>query len=414
MRMHLTLSRFARFAALVLLTGGGLSALAADEAATAASSKPFMLYMGADVDLQKDAQFYRVRDVVERAFVITPKDQRVVVPITGRDSVNFKIAKNLKVSDKVIQVSDLTADRSYTTGADPFRKFANMAGNAAAAENEQNAASVRQAEAQRSLSQAQGNAAANPGIPNYNVANATAAVDQYSNQMQATGAMMASEFNNSGAQADRLGADKDAAAYDAVQVSMKVSSEKPLSHPYLIVYAQYREPGDKPGLVSNWVYATELDAINEVPRRIYFKQGGFPPGFELVKYEVHFYNHGQEVANTLAEKCVALTRDEAHEYIVVDYLTTRKGATLAPTLALGAKSADFRARYNGEQLQKTIYVKVTKDGLPQGVFRNPACTDKVDDPFMESVVSYARFKPALDQGKAVEGIAGIRLGDLAL
>jgi hypothetical protein len=232
--------------------------------------------------------------------------------------------------------------------------------------------------------------------------------------MQATGAMMASEFNNSAAQADRLGADKDAAAYDAVQVSMKVSSEKPLSHPYMIVYAQYREPGDKPGLVSNWVYATELDAINEVPRRIYFKQGGFPPGFELVNYEVHFYNHGQEVANNLAEKSVALTRDEAHEYIVIDYLTTRKGATLAPTLALGAKSGDFRARYNGEQLQKTVYVKVTKDGLPQGVFRNQACTDKVDDPFMESVVSYARFKPALDKGKAVDGVAGIKLGDLAL
>jgi hypothetical protein len=91
-----------------------------------------------------------------------PKNQRVVVPITGRDSVNFKIAKNLKVSDKVIQVSDLKADRNYTKDADPFRKFANMANNVAGAENQQNETATRLAEAQRSSSQAQGNAAANP------------------------------------------------------------------------------------------------------------------------------------------------------------------------------------------------------------------------------------------------------------
>ena len=182
----------------------------------------------------------------------------------------------------------------------------------------------------------------------------------------------------------------------------------------LIVVAQFREKSDKPGIMSDWVYATELDAINEAPRTIRFKQGGFPPGFELVKYEVHFYNQGQEVANTSADKSVSLTRDEAHVYIIIDHLTTNKGATLPPTLALGAKSGDFRARYGGEQLQQTIYVKVSKDGLPQGIFSNLACTAKLDDAFMESVVSYARFKPALQAGKPVDGVAGIRLGDLAL
>lgn len=394
------------------MVGLGLNAgWAADSAATPDAAKPFTLYMGADVDLKQDAQFYRVRDVVDQSFVIAPKDKRILVPITGRDSVSFKIAKSLKLSDKVIQVSDLKAERGYTPGADPFRKFAQQAGNAAAAADEQNAAAVRLAEAATSLSMAQANAMA--GRPN-SVGNATEQLNIYANKMQASGAAMNSEFNNIGAHSDRLGGDASAEAYDAVEVSMKIASDKPLSHPYLIVVAQYREQGAKPGVVSSWVYAAELDAINDVPRRIYFKQGGFPPGFELVKHEVHFYNQGQEVANTTADKAVTLTRAEAHEYIVIDHLASHKGATLPPALALGAKSGDFRARYGGDQLQRTIYVKVNKDGLPQGIFGNQACTEKIDDPFMESVVNYARFKPALSAGKAVDGVAGVRLGELAL
>jgi hypothetical protein len=412
---------FRRCAARLLLRGGGLAlaglglnaGLAADRAPPPDTAKPFMLYMGADIDLKQDAQFYRVRDVADRSFVIAPKDQRVIVPVTGRDSVSFKIAKSLKLSDKVIQVSDLKAERGYTPGADPFRKFAQQAGNAAAASDEQNAAAVRMAEAATSLSMAQANAARNPGMPN-TVGNASEQLNSYANQMQASGAAAASEFNNIGAFSDKLGNDAAAEAYDAVEVTMYIASDKPLSHPYLIVIAQYREKGGKPGVVSNWLYATELDAITEVPRRIRIKQGGFPPGFELVKHEVHFYNQGQEVANTTADKAVTLTRDEAHEYIVIDHLASHKGATLPPTLALGAKSGDFRTRYGGEQLQRTIYVKVNKDGLPQGIFGNQACTEKIDDPFMESVVSYARFKPALQAGKAVDGVAGVRLGELAL
>lgn len=396
------------------LAGLGLNAgWAADRATPPDAAKPFTLYMGADVDLKQDAQFYRVRDVADRSFVIAPKDQRVVVPVTGRDSVSFKIAKSLKLSDKVIQVSDLKAERGYTPGADPFRKFAQQAGNAAAAADEQNAAAVRLGEAATSLSMAQANAARNPGMPN-SVGNAAEQLNIYANQMQTSGAAAASEFNNIGAFSDKLGSDASAEAYDAVEVIMHVASDKPLSHPYLIVIAQYREKGAKPGVMSNWVYATQLDAINEVPRRIRIKQGGFPPGFELVRHEVHFYNQGQEVANTTAEKAVTLTREEAHEYIVIDHLASHKGATLPPALALGAKSGDFRARYGEDQLQRTIYVKVNKDGLPQGVFGNQACTEKIDDPFMESVVSYARFKPALSAGKAVDGVAGVRLGELAL
>ena len=399
---------------MLALAGLGLNAaLAADAPTPPDATKPFTLYMGADVDLKQDAQFYRVRDVVDRSFVIMPKDQRVVVPVTGRDSISFKIAKSLKLSDKVIRVSDLKAERGYTPGADPFRKFAQQAGNAAAAADEQNAAAVRMAEAATSLSMAQANAARNPGMPN-SVGNASEQLNIYANQMQATGAAAASEFNNIGAFSDKLGGDTAAEAYDAVEVIMHVASDKPLSHPYLIVIAQYREKGGKPGVVSNWVYATQLDAIDEFPRRIRIKQGGFPPGFELIRHEVHFYNQGQEVANTAAENTVTLTRDEAHEYIVIDHLASHKGATLPPTLALGAKSGDFRARYGGEQLQRTIYVKVDKDGRPQGIYGNQACTEKIDDPFMASVVSYARFKPALSAGKAVDGVAGVRLGELAL
>ena len=43
-----------------------------------------------------------------------------------------------------------------------------------------------------------------------------------------------------------------------------------------------------------------------------------------------------------------------------------------------------------------------------------SCSRKVDDPYLQSVIRDIRFKPALEKGRPVEGIALLKFGDLRL
>jgi hypothetical protein len=63
---------------------------------------------------------------------------------------------------------------------------------------------------------------------------------------------------------------------------------------------------------------------------------------------------------------------------------------------------------------ETYFVRVTKNGLASGSFVDAACTRKVDDPYLDSVIKAIRFKPALDKGEPVEGVASVRLGELPI
>jgi len=59
-------------------------------------------------------------------------------------------------------------------------------------------------------------------------------------------------------------------------------------------------------------------------------------------------------------------------------------------------------------------VKVSKDGLADEAYTDPACTRRVDDPYLDSVVKRIRFKPALNSGRPVDGFATVNLGKLAI
>ena len=57
---------------------------------------------------------------------------------------------------------------------------------------------------------------------------------------------------------------------------------------------------------------------------------------------------------------------------------------------------------------------MTKDGKPTAVFADKSCSQRVEDPYLESVVQNIRFKPALENGKPVDGIAAVKFADLAI
>ena len=390
-----------------------LSSLAFAADPGVAEPKTHTLFMGADFSIEYNKELYRVQDVAGGSFVINVNGREVRVPM-DRGLSRFKIEPSLKLTEISAAVTNLKGERSYTLANDPTANFLRemnrseaMYADAIAANNQQNAG----LHSWDPLAAAINNAMAhdsNAGFAGSKTLSEQMAVQnaQLSSQRIASGP--GSRFLLNGSPVGTEG------NFDAMDVAFEISSERPLDRPYVVVIVQYRATTGKPGQIGNWVYARPLQAVGREPVKVHVEQGGFPPGFELQDFQVHVYNRGEEVATTAAPKRMELTRDEALQYVIGQYIGTHKGATLPPTPAMGRLPADLPARLANNEFKKTYYVKVTKDGKPAEAFADESCSQKVDDPYLQSVVRNIRFKPALEKGKPVDGVAQLNLHQLPI
>lgn len=384
-------------------------------AAEEAAAKTHTLFMGADIALQQAKDFHHVENVEGGSFVIkvNGKDKKISSKFTKTD---LKVDYALKLSETSATVNKLVVERGYTLGADPMTKFTReQAGGSAGAQLSVDEHKL----AVLSLVMARANNLGGPSVgavlmitgkefgdtPGDSPGAIQAQYDAVERSARASAGALNSDINSAGRGANRMAAELAEEAFDAVDISFEVSAPQPLNSPYAVVLAQFKPPGAKPSEVQNWVYATELDPITPETRRIKIKQGGFPPGFQLKEYQLHLYNRGIEVATNVAPKRVPLTRDEAFDYVMLDYLAHSKGKTLPATLALGRLPAQLR---NDLKNGGRIFVQVDPAGLPVAAFSDEACQQRLADPALEAEVAKLRFKPALKEGKTVAGVA--RLG----
>ncbi|HEY4988907.1 MAG TPA: hypothetical protein VII09_03820, partial [Opitutaceae bacterium] len=220
---------------------------------------------------------------------------------------------------------------------------------------------------------------------------------------------------------DQVGSDVSAgrnhpmtAGYDAMDVNFDISSERKLQNPYVITMTRFHPKDGAAGIVQVLVYARSLDPIDSHTTNVHFLEGGFPFDFELVDFQLHVYNAGVEVATSVSSKRVELTADEAFEYVKMEYVGAHPHANLAPVPAMGKLPAELPGRLATGKYGATIFARVSKDGLADEAFLDASCTKNAGDPFLDSVVKSIRFNPALSNGKAVEGVAAIRLDRLKI
>jgi hypothetical protein len=354
-----------------------------------AEARTHTLFMGADFDVQSNKVFHRVQDVSGGSFVIKVNGEEVLVPM-NQAPVEFRIQQSLKLTENSATIGDLKGERAYSPANDPVKKFVReQPGGATHLQSSQ--AAMGSTMAQRDLGIAKSS-----GSP----ANIVAQVQQQANSVSASysSALSAegSDFNNVGSYSAKLQEELAKKLFDAMDVTFEVASPQPLNSPYVVIVAQYRERDERPG----------------IPRKVRLLQGGLPPGFELLNFKLHLYDRGQELATNVADKRVPLTRDEAFLYLKIDYVSSHKEATLPPTAAMGKLPADLRSRLTSAQFAHTFFVKVSKDGLPGEVFLDEACAQKADDSYLLSVIRDIRFNPALDKGRAVDGVARLNFDSL--
>jgi hypothetical protein len=201
--------------------------------------------------------------------------------------------------------------------------------------------------------------------------------------------------------------------FDALDIAFVVSSPRPLTHPFLITVTRFHQKGDRAGSARNQVYARQLGLIDSHPTPERFQEGGFPAGYEVQAFEFHLYDHGVEVATNIAPNFVALTREEAFEYVKIEYLSAHKTDTLPAAVVLSRLPPDFPLHHAEGTYATVYYVRVSKDGMAGEAFTDPACTQRLSDPYLEGIVRAVRFQPALERGKPVDSVAPLHLGQLA-
>jgi hypothetical protein len=425
-----------------------MDAYKVEESATA---KTHTLFMGADIAINLDKDLYKVKDVFGSNWVIDIKGEQKEIS-SKQAPVNLKITPTLKLTEVSATIVGFKKEQGYTEENDPSVRLTRGM-NQAASMNADLLAMASNAQHIADTSASKNSAGQFAGADDQFSANAmmTTAKYAYSNSHATTtnGAAGPNASNtaptattnttgaNIGTDGTQLlnqgiteGAASSAAlqtangneptgriatmGFDALDVEFDIRSAKPLRNPYVVTMTRFRQHGAKTSMVQSLVYAEALHPIDEHLSHVKFSERGFPFGYEIVDFQLHIYNRGEEVATNVASDRVELTREEAFEYVKMEYIGAHPKDTLPATPAMGHLPADLPAQLAAGKYAGAFYVRVSKDGLAKDAYSDSACTKTIDDAYLVSVVRRIRFKPALNNGKPVDSVASIKLGQLAI
>jgi hypothetical protein len=362
------------------------------------TQKVYTLFMGANISVELAKTIYPVRDVNGSSWVVDMNGQEQVV--SGKEGpINLKIVPTVKLTEVSATIAGFKREPAYSFANDPSVRLTRGLNQAADVSGGYQAAASQANAINPSLISATSASANNTSAPT-NTAAKISAGD--AGQVAAAGADASVE----------LQAKQQVAGYDAMSVEFEISSAKTLQDPYVVTMTRFHPRGSAPGTVQSLVYAKALDPINANPTKVHFSEEGFPFDYEVTGFELHLYNGGIEVATNVAEKREVMTPDQAFEYVKKTYIETHKGDTVRAVPVMGELPSDLAGRIASGKYAETIYVRVSKDGLADEAFTDSACLKRIEDPYLESVVRSIRFKPALADGKPVEGVVPLNLSRL--
>ncbi len=391
---------------------------AAGDRSAADETKTHTLFMGADIAISLDKGLYPVRDVIGSSWVIDISGEERVVS-AKQTPLSLKITPSLKLTDISATIAGYTRKQAYSFANDPsVRVTRGLDAAEATSVDLMSIANDVQHIADTASNKALGNAglfatADSPlatGPLKIEMAAIAEAAGRNTTIFQLAADAVALQTQNGNEAGSRLGQ----TGLDAMEVEFDVASAKPLPKPYIVTVTLFHPKGSKPGTVQNLIFAKELHPIDAHPTHVHFVEGGFPYGFEVVDFQMHLYDRGREVATTVSSKRVPLTRDDAFEYIKIEYLAAHKGATLPAAPALALLPPELSSGLPAGSFPGTFYVRVSKDGRADGAFSDPICSKPIEDAYCGQIVRALRFFPALTKGNAVDGIASLNLAQLKI
>ncbi|MDQ5979594.1 MAG: hypothetical protein QG602_2569 [Verrucomicrobiota bacterium] len=373
------------------------------------SGGKYVLFMGTELAVQQGKKFHRVEDVDGSEFVITVGGKPRFIR-TRLQANNLKVDRELKLAPVSVQLDDLQGGPGYTPAADPRHKFNARSGAASGAAAAEGLADFNVKEIATTLEQVK-----NAPVPwKEREAQLETELSRQQGQLDVANYHAGTDYSSTPTMANALALELAEGNYDLVDISCKISSAVPLDDPYMVVLVEFSLRGGKPGQTSLLIHAKGLDLIGPEPKFVRIREGGMPVGFKYLRHEVHIYNRGKEVATSESSKRVELSAEEARQYLLIEHLAANKDATLPPQPVAGSLPTTVRQALNAEQLGRPCYAKISKEGLLLGVFADEGASLPLGDEGLVVAFEGAIFKPALAQGKPMNGVVRVRLADLAL
>lgn len=404
------------------------ASLWSQEAVPSPSVKTHTLFMGVDLSVAQEKQFYHVRDVAGGSFVIDVKGRPEFIAMDRflGAPINLRVDPALKLSRLSATLTNLKGERAYTAGNNPRMALSSQQADTQIALSDK--ASIAEAHAMNLAAATSGTTtltletadslnSSHPwtwkragGRPISS--NQVAQIVNESRDTSRRAAEAMSVMTDPLAFQKRLEVELAKELYDAMEVNFEAACAEPLNNPFVVVITRFHDKDAKPGQSKNWIYAKSLDPITDRGVKVHVLQGGFPKGFVVESYQVHLFNQGLEVATNVAPKRVPLTLDEAATYMNLEYQRLHKADTLPAKVALTQLPADFQTRLARGEGKAPLWVKVSAAGGVTGAFLDEECAEKVTDAFLLAAVRDIRFQPALEKGKPVESLSRLKLTDL--
>lgn len=398
-----------QMAALLALLPLASRAVETTEAAKDPASEPLthVLFTGADIRILYDGKLHPVRDVEGNSFVIRFADQGKAadVPLTAK-ARKVVLSRVQTLTERTATVANFKYERAFTPGNDPHRKV--VEGMQSASRLIGYASDLRN-QADRTPA-----TVIKPVLEGREVKRVEVVNPDYLPAQQRAASLESISggvIGSPGHQAGKVSGE-EYELFDALEMEFELTSPTPIKAAYMVAVAEYHTK-DRPKDSETWTVAKSLGAIGSTPRKVWLSEGGLPPGYILDKVHVHLYEDGVEIATDLSENRASLTRDEAHEYLVIDHTSTHKAATMPAQLVLKKVPEDWATRPRDESFLKTYFVKVDKTGRPVGAFEDAACTTTISNSYCDTVLRDQLFLPALENGNPVDSIVRIKLSKLA-
>ncbi|MEZ5276916.1 MAG: hypothetical protein R3F07_11100 [Opitutaceae bacterium] len=204
--------------------------------------------------------------------------------------------------------------------------------------------------------------------------------------------------------------DQRDAGFDAWKVSFKLSSAHALPTLYAVLITDYRDPA-RSGDVLRKFHLQTIDGISAEPKEITLLQEGFPPGFQVEDSDIYLYSMGREIPTNLSEKQVALTRDEAMQYLILEYMIGHKDATLPPRPMWVWMPPEVKTLIRESETNPVVRLDLDVKGRVINLVVDSEGEEGIA-PEITAAFRDFRFYPAFENGRPIEGSYTLRPKEL--
>ncbi len=377
--------------------------IAAGETAppSAAAGQSHQLFIGLDVQTPLRGQSARVRTVSGRdAELVVGKDVRRI-PV--RELTRFTPKHETKVSAMRIQISNTRVSRASTRLDQTTR---DMIVDEAIAEKEtrRQEALDRRARAEALAEQYPGDAAdISAAFERRELVRSIREENPSSQENLFSGHYIAYE--------DSMRAMDARAAGDEMTFSFELAAPAVLDATHLVILAGFKNPSAN-AAGSHRVIMRPLPPFGSESLPVTIVEGGIPPGHELESYSIHVYANGREVASNLSAGSVALSRDEAVQFMRLKHQREHARSDVGPSAMIDLLPLDFVQGVAADERARRATIKVNAQGQVTSVRLDRLSS--ANDAYLQSLIRAIPFYPAMSQGAPVDGEVTLQLADLML